>query len=126
MTENEISSIVLDSALKIHKNLGPGIFESVYEQILFYELTKIKGLHVEKQKSIVFKWDNQPLDLGFRLDLLVENKVIIELKSVESIHNVHYKQLLTYLKVTGLKLGLLINFNEALLKDGFKRVVNKL
>ena len=126
MSENEISRIVLESAIKIHKKLGPGILESVYEHILFYELTKVNGLFVEKQKPIKFFWEDEPLDFAFRLDLLVENKVIIELKSVESLNNVHYKQLLTYLKVTDLKLGLLINFNESLLKDGFKRIVNNL
>ena len=101
------------------------MLESVYEAILYFELTKL-GLTVERQKPIPVVWEEIHLDIGFRLDLIVENKVIIEIKSVQQISNVHLKQLLTYLKITDLKLGLLVNFNEALIKDGIKRVVNNL
>jgi GxxExxY protein len=105
--------------------LGPGLLESVYEEIMFFELIN-QGLKVEKQKAIPVIWDNLKMELGFRADLIVENKVIVELKSVETIAPVHPKQLLTYLKITGLKLGLLINFNEKLIKDGITRIVNDL
>jgi GxxExxY protein len=125
MTENEISSIVVDTCFNIHNELGAGLFESVYEEILAYELTN-KGLKVEKQKAVPVFWKELKMDVGFRADLIVESKVIIEIKSVELIVPVHKKQLLTYLKITGLKLGLLVNFNEALIKDGITRIVNKL
>jgi GxxExxY protein len=125
MTENEISKIVVDVCYKIHTKLGPGLLESVYEAILFYELTK-RGLIVESQKSLPVVWDEVRLDIGFRTDLIVENKVILEIKSVEQIANVHPKQLLTYLKIAGMKLGLLINFNEPLIKTGITRIVNNL
>ena len=125
MTENEISIIVVDVCYKIHTKLGPGLLESVYEAILFYELTK-RGLSVESQKPLPVIWDEIKLDIGFRTDLIVENKVILEIKSVEQIANVHPKQLLTYLKITEMKLGLLINFNEPLIKTGITRIVNNL
>lgn len=125
MTENEISKIIVDVCYKIHTKLGPGLLESVYEAVLNHELTK-KGLKVERQKPIPVIWDDIHLDIGFRSDLIVEEKVIIEIKSVEQLSNVHPKQLLTYLKVTDLKLGLLINFNEVLIKNGIKRIVNNL
>jgi GxxExxY protein len=125
MTENELSKIIVDISYKIHTRLGPGLLESVYETILFHELTK-KGLKVDRQKPIPIIWDGIHLDIGFRSDLIVEDKVIIEIKSVEKISNVHLKQLLTYIKVTDLRLGLLINFNEALIKNGIKRVANGL
>jgi GxxExxY protein len=125
MTENEISKIVVDTAFKVHLRLGPGLLESVYEEIMFFELHKA-GLIVERQKPIPVYWDEVKMDIGFRADLIIENKVIIELKSIEIIAPVHPKQLLTYLKITGLKLGLLINFNEALIKDGITRIVNNL
>jgi GxxExxY protein len=125
MTENELSKIIVDISYKIHTRLGPGLLESVYEAILYHELTK-KGLKVERQKPIPVIWDGIHLDIGFRSDLIVEEKIIIEIKSVETISNVHLKQLLTYIRVTDLKLGLLINFNEALIKNGIKRVVNGL
>jgi GxxExxY protein len=125
MIENELSKIIVDVSYKIHTRLGPGLLESVYESILFHELTK-KGLKVERQKPIPVIWDDIHLDIGFRSDLIVEEKVIIEIKSVEKISNVHLKQLLTYIRVTDLKLGLLINFNEALIKNGIKRVANGL
>ena len=122
MTENEISKIIVDVAYKIHVRLGPGLLESVYEAIMFHELIK-RGLKVERQKPIPVIWDDIFLDIGFRSDLIVEEKVIIELKSVEQVSRVHSKQLLTYLRITKIKLGLLINFNEALIKDGITRVV---
>lgn len=125
MTENEISKIVVNTAYKIHVELGPGLLESVYEKIMYYELKKL-GLSVENQKAIPVTWDDIDLEVGFRSDLIVENLVIIELKSVERVMPVHQKQLLTYLKLTKLKLGLLINFNESLIKDGITRIVNKL
>lgn len=125
MTENEISKIVVDIAYKVHTKIGPGLLESVYEEIMFCEI-KNYGLKVERQKAIPVFWKEKQLEIGFMADLIVENKVIIELKSVEEIAPVHYKQLLTYLKLTDLKLGLLINFNEYLIKDGIKRIVNNL
>ncbi len=125
MTENELSKIIVDCCFKIHTKLGPGLLESVYEEILTYEL-KNTGLRIMRQQGLPVHYDELKMDLGFRADIIVENKVIIELKSIEAIAPVHLKQLLTYLKITGIKLGLLINFNEALIKDGIKRVVNNL
>lgn len=125
MTEDELSKIIVNSAFQIHSELGAGLFESVYEEIMFYELSK-HGLLVERQKAIPVIWDNIVMETGFRADLVVENKVIVELKSVEQVMAVHKKQLLTYLKLTGLKLGLLINFNEYLIKNGISRTVNNL
>lgn len=125
MDENEISKIIVDASYKIHVKLGPGLLESVYENILFYELQK-RGLKVEKQKPLPVIWDDLKMDVGFRTDLIVENKVIVEIKSVEQIINVHPKQLLTYLRLTDLKLGLLINYNEDLIKNGITRIVNNL
>lgn len=125
MNENEISRIIVDCCFKIHTILGPGLLESVYEEVLSHELIK-RGLIVERQKGIPVIYENLKMELGFRADLFVENKVIIELKSIDAIAPVHSKQLLTYLKLTGLKLGLLVNFNEALIKDGIKRIVNNL
>ncbi|MCB2195604.1 MAG: GxxExxY protein [Bacteroidetes bacterium] len=125
MTENELSKIIINTCYNIHVQLGPGLLESVYEEILFHEL-KNQGLKVERQKAIPVIWKDIKMEIGFRADLIVENKVIIELKSVETIAPVHPKQLLTYLRITGIKLGLLINFNEKLIKDGIKRIVNNL
>ena len=125
MTENEISRIVVNICYRIHVKLGPGLFESVYEEILFYELTEA-GLNVKRQQAIPVIWNDINMDQGFRADLIVENKVLIEIKSVKTIAPVHQKQVLTYLKLTGIKLGLLINFNEALIKDGITRIVNNL
>jgi GxxExxY protein len=125
MTENELSKIIVNSCFHLHKQLGPGLLESIYEEILSYELLK-EGLRIERQKAIPVIYDEINMEMGFRADIIVENKVIIELKSVESIAPVHQKQLLTYLKITGLKLGLLINFNVALIKDGIQRIVNNL
>ena len=125
MSENEISRIIVDVAYKIHIKLGPGLLESVYEAIMCHELIK-RGLKVERQKPIPVIWDEMVLDIGFRSDLIVEDKVIVELKSVETLSKVHSKQILTYLKITNMKLGLLINFNEALIRDGIYRIVNGL
>ncbi len=125
IVENEISRVVVDTAFHIHKQLGPGLFESVYEEIMSYELAN-HGLKVERQKAIPVEWDDLKMELGFRADLIVEERVIVELKSVSEIMPVHSKQLLTYLRLTDLKLGLLINFNESLIKDGIRRIVNNL
>jgi GxxExxY protein len=125
MNENEIAKIIVDKAFKIHKTLGPGLLESVYEELLNYELTK-QGLIVLRQSPIPVIYEGKKIELGFRADLIVENKVIIEIKSVEVIAPVHHKQLLTYLKITGLKLGLLINFNQTIIKTGIHRIVNNL
>ena len=125
MTENEISKIIVDTCYRIHVALGPGLFESVYEEILTFELIK-KELLVARQQAIPVVWQEIKMDQGFRADLIIENKVLVEIKSVETIAPVHKKQVLTYLKLTGLKLGLLINFNEALIKNGITRIVNKL
>ncbi len=125
MHENDISREIVDTAYYIHSKLGPGLLESVYEEIMYYELTK-KGLKVDRQKGLPVFWDDLKMDVGFRADLLVENKVIVELKSVENLSVVHPKILLTYLKVTGVKLGLLINFNVPQIKSGITRIVNGL
>jgi GxxExxY protein len=125
MTENEIAAIVVDSCLMIHRELGPGLLESVYEEILAYELEN-RGLVVERQRGVEVEWDGHNLGKGFVADLVINSKVILELKSVQKLEPVHFKQLLTYLKLTELKLGLLINFNETLIKNGIKRVVNGL
>lgn len=125
MNENEIAAIIVNSAYDIHVKLGPGLLESVYEEIMSYELVK-HGLKVERQKAIPLIWDDLKMDIGYRADLIVENNVIVELKSVEQIAPVHPKQLLTYLKIADKRLGLLINFNERLIKNGITRIVNKL
>lgn len=125
MNENEISAIVVDICYKMHVKLGPGLLESVYEAILYYELTK-KGLFVERQKTLPVVWDEIKLDIGFRSDLIIENKLILEIKSIEKITEVHAKQVMTYLKITKMKLGLLINFNVPLIKFGITRIVNNL
>ena len=125
MTENELSRIVFDCALKVHQSLGSGLLESAYEECLFYELRKI-GLNVEKQKPLPLIYEEVKLDVGYRIDIIVENNLIIENKSVEALNDVHFAQLLTYLKLTNCKLGLLINFNVSLIKNGVKRVVNNL
>ncbi len=125
MHENEIATRVIDTCFYIHKKLGPGLLESVYEEILSYELNK-QGLLFDRQKPIPVYWDNKLMGVGFRADLLVENKVIVELKSVEIVLPVHYKKLITYLRILDMKLGLMINFSEVLLKNGIKRVANGL
>lgn len=125
MHENELSYKIIGVAMKVHSELGPGLLESVYETALAYELKEM-GLKVNRQVGIPMIYKEIKFDQGFRLDILVENKVIIEIKSVESIADVHYKQLLTYLRLSDKRLGLLINFNESHLKNGIKRVVNNL
>ncbi len=125
MTENELSRIIVDSAFKIHNDLGPGLFESVYEATMAHELFRRK-CSVVCQRGVPVIYDDVKLDLGFRADIIVDRKVIIEVKSIEAIAPVHAKQLRTYLRLTDLRLGLLINFNVNLIKDGIKRVVNNL
>ena len=125
MHENDISGIIIDCCYKIHQKMGPGLLEGVYEKILAYEFSK-RQISFDCQKIVPFKYENIKVDVGFRLDFLVESKVIVELKSVEKILAIHKKQLLSYLKLTNLKLGLLINFNSVLLKDGIYRIVNNL
>ena len=119
MNENQLSQIIIGSAIKVHKNLGPGLLESAYEETLYYELKK-EGFFIEKQKLMPLIY------VGYRLDLMIEGKIIIEIKSVDALNEVHLAQILTYLKLSGCKLGLLINFNVKYLKDGIKRVVNNL
>ena len=123
MTENKIARQILDAAFALHSKLGPGLLESVYEVVLAYELKK-KGLTAERQKPMPIMYDNIRFDEAFRSDVVVNGKVIAELKSVETLLPVHAKQLLTQLRLSGLKLGLLINFGEAHLKNGIKRVIN--
>lgn len=125
MHENEISGIIVDCCLHVHKTLGPGLLESVYEEVLSYELIR-RNLKVQRQVGIPVLYDEIKMELGFRADIIVEDKVIIEIKSVEAIAPVHQKQLLTYLRIANKKLGLLVNFNKALIKDGITRIVNNL
>jgi GxxExxY protein len=123
MNENEISNVIIREAIYVHRALGPGILESAYKECLFYKLKK-DGLLVEKEKSIPFTFEEVKLECGYRIDILVERKVVIEVKSVEALNDVYLAQVMTYLKLGGFKLGLLINFNVCLLKDGIRRVAN--
>ena len=123
MTENEIGTIVVDEAIALHKALGPGLLETVYEVILMHRLRK-HGLQVERQVSIPIEYDGIKFDEGFKADLIIDNKVLLEMKSVEAIHNAHKKQLLTYLKLTGIRLGYLLNFGDELMKHGITRTIN--
>jgi GxxExxY protein len=125
MDENGISRVIVGAALKIHKSLGPGLLESAYKECLYYELIH-QGLFAEKEKTLPLIYKNIRMECGYLLDIIVANKVIIEIKAVEALNDVHFAQLLTYLKLSKCKLGLLINFNVALIKDGIKRVANKL
>ena len=125
MTENEISKVILDSAIAMHKELGPGLLESVYEIVLAYELQQ-RGLRVNRQVPIAIRYRDMIFNEAFRADILVDEKVIVELKSVEQISEAHKKQVQTYLRLTGCKLGFLLNFGEALMKRGITRVVNGL
>ena len=125
MIENDLSQIIIGCAIKVHTALGPGLLESAYEECMYYELVK-QGLKVEKQKALPLIYENIKLEVGYRLDLIVEGKVIIEIKAVESLNDVHLAQVLTYLKLSNVKLGLLINFNVTRVKDGIKRIVNNL
>ncbi len=121
--ENEITGLVIQNAIEIHKEMGPGLFESIYEEILFRELL-VEELEVKRQVEVPVIWNGKDLGIGFRADLIINDKVIIELKSVQCLAPVHHKQLLTYLKLTGISVGLLINFNQVLLTKGIKRIVN--
>jgi GxxExxY protein len=125
MTENEIATAIVNAAYTIHKKLGPGLLESVYEKTVMHELLKA-GFEVRRQQPFPFVYESLRMNIGFRADLIVADKVIVEIKSIEAIAPVHRKQLLTYLKVTDRKLGLLINFNVELIKHGITRVVNNL
>ena len=123
MSENEISSKIIGAAIEVHKQLGPGLLESTYETCLAYELKQM-GLDVKQQQALPVVYKEVKLDAGYRIDLLIENKVIIEIKSVEALADIHTAQLLTYLKLKDLKLGLLINFNSVREVDGLKRILN--
>ena len=125
MRENEVSRRVIGAAIEVHKVLGPGLLESAYETSLEREL-QLQGMKVQRQVGLPLVYKDVECDIGYRLDLLVENAVIVEIKSVEALNDVHLAQLLTYLKLSDCKLGLLINFNVALLKDGIRRIVNNL
>ena len=123
MTENEISSKIIGAAIEVHKQLGPGLLESTYETCLAYELKQM-GLDVKQQQALPVVYKEVKLDAGYRIDLLIENKVIVEIKSVDALADIHTAQLLTYLKLKDLKLGLLINFNSVRVIDGLKRILN--
>ncbi len=123
MTENEIANRVIGLAIEVHKALGPGLLESAYQECLFYKIKK-SGFVVEKEKPMPLVFEDVKLDCGYRIDLLVENKLVVEIKAVEALNDVRLAQILTYLKLGNFKLGLLINFNVRLLKDGIKRVIN--
>ncbi|MCL1667658.1 GxxExxY protein [Elizabethkingia ursingii] len=125
MTENEISKVVIDAGLKVHKALGMGLYETVYEQCLAHELTK-RGLYVERQKFLSIIYDDLEVNNAFKVDLLVENKVVIEVKAQENLIDFHAAQLMNYLKLGDYRLGLLLNFNSKLFKTGIKRIVNRL
>ena len=125
MHENELAKIIVDCAFKVHKTLGPGLLESVYRLSLAYELQK-RGLQVEIERPIPAVYEDVHLELGFRADIIVENKVIVETKSIEALAPVHFKVLLTYLRLADVRLGLLMNFKVELIKDGIRRVVNNL
>lgn len=125
MTENQISGIIIGKAIEVHRALGPGLLESAYQECLYHELIN-EGLKIEKEKPMPIIYKDIKLDHGYRLDLLVEDKVVIEIKTVDTLIDVHTAQILTYLKLGDYKLGLLINFNVPLLKEGIKRYVNKL
>lgn len=123
MTENEISNKVIGLAIEVHKALGPGLLESAYRECLYYKIGE-SGMAVEKEKPIPLVFEEVKLECGYRIDLLVERKLVIEIKSVESLNDLHLAQTLTYLKLGHYKLGLLINFNVVILKKGIKRVIN--
>jgi len=120
--ENDIATEVIGAAIAVHSTLGPGLLESAYKECLWYELVK-KGLYVEKEKPLPLIYEEVRMDCGYRLDLVVENKLIVEVKAVEALNDIHMAQILTYLKVSGCKLGLLINFNVLRVKDGIRRVI---
>ena len=123
MTENELSTIIIGCAIEVHRRLGAGLLERDYQECLMYEL-KLKDLKVEKEVTLPITYKELKIDNGYRIDLLVEDKVVVELKTVEELHNAHFAQVLTYLKFGNYKLGLIFNFNEAILKNGIKRIIN--
>ncbi len=125
MNENEISNRIIGIAIEVHKSLGPGLLESAYKECLFYRFNK-ENIYVEKEKSMPLVYEDVKLECGYRIDLLVERKVVIEIKSVEALNEVHFAQTLTYMKLGGYKLGLLINFNVSFLKDGIRRIANRM
>jgi GxxExxY protein len=125
MSENEIARLAVDAMFNVHKELGPGLLESTYEVCLLYELNQ-RGLSIEAQKQLPVVYRGIKLNCGYRIDLLIENKVIIEIKAVETLNDVHLAQVLTYLKLSNCKLGLLVNFNVPLIKNGIKRIANNL
>lgn len=125
MNENDIATLALDICFKIHRQYGPGLFESVYEEVFCHEWAK-NGIPFKRQQGIPLVHEEIKMDIGFRADIILDDKVIIEFKSVEALTDLHFKQVLTYLKLTDMKLGLLINFNVVLLKEGIKRIANKL
>jgi len=123
MSENEIATVVFEAGMKVHKALGAGLLESAYQECLFYELNQ-SGLFVEKEKALPLIYENVNLEVGYRIDLFVEKKFIVEIKAVQALNDLHLAQILTYLKLSRCKLGFLINFNTVLFKDGVKRVIN--
>ena len=125
MNENELATLALDICFLIHKKYGPGLFESIYEEIFCYEWSK-NGIHFKRQQGIPLIHEEIKMEIGFRADVILDNKVIVEFKSVETLADLHFKQVLTYLKLTNYKLGLLVDFNVVLLKDGIRRIANKL
>ena len=125
MTENELSNKIIGIAIDIHRSLGPGLLESAYKECLYYRLRK-NGILVEKEKPMPLIYEEVKLECGYRIDILAESKVVIEIKSVEALNDIHMAQTLTYMKLGDYKLGLLINFNVSLLKDGIRRVVNRI
>jgi len=121
---NQITELIIGASIDIHRQLGPGLLESAYRECLYYELTKVIGLSVKKEIPMPIVYKEVKLDHGYRMDLLVENKVVVELKAIDFLTDIHKAQVLTYLKLGNYKLGLLINFNETLLKNGIKRIIN--
>ncbi len=124
MEINDITSIILEKSIKVHRNLGPGLLESAYKECLVYELLQ-SGLYIEKEKPLPLVYNDVKLECGYRVDIMVENKVVVEIKAVEILADIHTAQVLTYLKLANCKIGLLINFNVTLLKSGIKRCINK-
>jgi GxxExxY protein len=122
-TENDLATIALDCAFKVHRALGPGLLESAYKECLYYDLKK-SGFHIQKEAPLPLVYEEVKLECGYRADIIIENRLIIELKSVDALNDIHFAQTLTYLKLSKAKLGLLINFNVVLLKDGIKRIAN--
>ncbi len=123
MTENQLATIAFNCGLKVHRTLGPGLLENVYEECLFHELSK-HGIRINRQVPIPVRYDGVDLDAQLRADITIEDKILIELKSVNELHPIHAAQVITYLKMTDMKLGLLMNFNEELFKSGFRRIIN--